>query len=288
MLHVAINVKSSRDSQSYFTIPGLGDRIHIVTCAWVLAEKFDESITIHLSKEKFTESKNASLEEIISLFPTNRIFIRFHDFSPISELEWILYLSKLNIEAKLLSYGDHPGPYEHFMGIDISQFLKDIPILQPSYVSSADLPKKFIVCQWDSTAQSRSLPENVISEILNRYSEEGYSIITVGGKSSESDLRNSLKEISFYLHHASFFVGVDSGFSHLAYLFLPMEKIHLYNSPKNYWSHHMLRFIDKGGNLNHHYKKLNSTRKFIIMLRYDSRRLLKIFHVLRVFCRRLT
>jgi hypothetical protein len=288
MLHVAIHVKSSRNIQSNFTIPGLGDKIHTVTCAWVLTNRFDEPIMIHLSKEKFSELKRSSLEEIIDLFPANKIFYRFHDYLPLSNSDWILYLRNLNIDAKLLFYRDHPGSYEHFMGIDISQYLIDIPILELKYVSSISLPTKFIVCQWDSTAQSRSIPENIIFDILNRYRDEGFSIITVGGESSVPELRYSLKDISYFISRASFFVGVDSGFSHLAYLLLPIDKIHLYNLPKNYWSHHLLRFIDKGGKINLYYKKLNLIRRIIIILRYDSPRLLKVYHSLRNFALRLT
>jgi hypothetical protein len=268
-------------------MPGLGDRIHTVTCAWVLSNKFDEPITIHLSKEKFSQSKKASLEEIINLFPANRIFCRFYDFLPVSDLDWILYLRNLNIEANLLHYRDHPGTYEEFKGIEISQYLNHIPILEPCFVSSMTLPDKFIVCQWDSTAQSRSLPENVIIEILNKYKEEGFTIITVGGEASVPELRNSLKEISFFISRASFFVGVDSGFSHLAYLLLPIDRIHLYNLPKNYWSHHLLRFIDNGGKINYHYKKLAPMRKILVILRNDSPRLKRIFHLFRSFTRRL-
>jgi hypothetical protein len=151
--------------------------------------------------------------------------------------------------------------------------LKSFNKLQISrgFIPKLSYPSKFITTQWDSTADSRSISIEKRKSILEKYKEQGYTIIYVGGEAAEFHLRESLSEIAFAIAKSDFYVGVDSAFFHLAQLYLPICKIHLYNERSNYWSHHLLRYIDNGGQINQLYSKIGPKDWFMIKLRNDNR-----------------
>ena len=179
---------------------------------------------------------------------------------------------------KFFYYADHQGPYESKEEIDISHLLKSYKRLQISSVFTPKLsyPTRFITTQWDSTADSRSLPLDKRELILGEYREQGYKIIYVGGEATEFHLRKSLSEIAFAIAKSDFYVGVDSAFFHLAQLYLPICKIHLYNERFNYWYHHLLRYVDNGGQINQFYSKISPKDWFMIKLRNDNRLMKKL------------
>jgi hypothetical protein len=271
-MDIAIKSTSARDKFGFFRIPGLGDRIHILTCAWAIFLNYNERVTVHLSGEKYSEFKEKSLNEIKSLFPKGILDFRFHNYYPETELEWKKYIYRNVPGVKFFYYGDHRGPFESKEEIDISPLLKNFSRLQisRSFTPKLRYPSRFITTQWDSTADSRSLPINKRELILEKYREQGYKIIYVGGEATEFHLRESLSEIAFAISESDFYVGVDSAFFHLAQLYLPVCKIHLYNDRSNYWSHHLLRFIDNGGRINQFYTKIRPKDWFMIKLRNDS------------------
>ena len=272
-MDIAIKSTSARDKFGFFRIPGLGDRIHVLTCAWALFSNYNETVTIHLSGEKYSEFKENSLIEIKSLFPKGNVDFRFHNYHPETELEWKKYIYRKIPGVKFFYYGDHQGPYESREEIDISPLLKRYNKLQISKVFTPKLsyPARFITTQWDSTANSRSLSLDKRELILEKYREQGYTIIYVGGEATQFHLRESLSEIAFAIAKSDFYVGVDSAFFHLAQLYLPICKIHLYNERTNYWSHHLLRYIDNGGQINQFYSKISPKDWFMIKLRNDNR-----------------
>jgi ADP-heptose:LPS heptosyltransferase len=85
------------------------------------------------------------------------------------------------------------------------------------------LPERFVTVQWDAGGPKRTLPLREREAIMARYP----ACVVVGGE-AEGDLRWSLKHIAYAMSRAEAHVGVDSAFLHLAQLYLPPERIHLY------------------------------------------------------------
>ena len=262
-----------------FTAPGLGDRIHLLTAAWCFSVAESEPVTLHLTTDKFTGSKKSSLSEILELFPKDNISIQMHKASFIDDKEWIKYLHQKGIDSELFSYDDHLGRYESKEKLDISKYLVDIPHLQKPNVPKSLYPsQKYVTSQWDSNAPTRTLGKDKREQVLQNYRNLGYDIVTVGGESENETLRTSIKAIAGVMAKAEYHVGVNSGFMHLAFLYLPFEKIHIYNEPKGYWEHHILRARDNGCPINKHYKKLSLLAKLRIWLIYDNNNLFRMIN----------
>jgi hypothetical protein len=81
---------------------------------------------------------------------------------------------------------------------------------------------------------------------------DGFQPVVVGGEATEKHLGWSLKHIAYAMSKAAFHVGVDSGFMHLALLYVPYHRTHLYNEAGGYISHHAKRARDNGAIINLH------------------------------------
>ncbi len=208
MKHLALRTRSSHGDRP-FTAAGLGDRIHSVTLAWAYGQ--GEPVTLHLSRQHLTGgqfgNKPESWAEIVALFPAGMIE---------------LSLEPCDVTYR---YGDHPGPHEP-AGFDIAPYLKRIPLL-------ADGPREdYVTAQWDAGGPGRRVRRPDIP-----------NAVIVGGEAS-GDMRWSLRAIGAVMARADAHVGVDSAFFHLAQLYLPMERIHLYHRDRV--SHHVRRARDNG------------------------------------------
>jgi hypothetical protein len=269
---LAVRVSSVHELHTPYTATGLGDRIHLMTIAWAYANTSNSFVTMHISSNAMTARKRESFEEIISLFPEGRIALEIHSFEGTNENVWLKYLSDKGILAIPYYYGDHLGRYEKKIGIDISVYLKQFPKLSQKSepVPILDLPLKFFTTQWDSTAPTRTLPESSRMNITDKYCEQGSVPVTLGGESLQAPLRDSLSAASAAISKAEAHVGVDSGFMHLAFLYLEFSKIHLYIEPKGYWTHHLFRAFDNGCIQNYHYIKPTILQTLRIKLLYDS------------------
>ena len=269
---LAVRVSSVQDLNTPYTATGLGDRIHIMTIAWAFANASNSFVTMHISSNGMTAKKRQSFEEIIRLFPKERIALEIHSFEGTNEDEWLRYLLNKEIQAIPFYYGDHLGRHEKRLGVDISICLKEFPKLsnysQP--LPKLDFPMNFFTTQWDSTAPTRTLPDSSQVSILNKYREQGYEPVILGGKSLQVPMRDNLFAASAALSNAEMHVGVDSGFMHLAFLYLDYSKIHLYVDPKGYWAHHLFRAFDNGCIKNYYYIKPSILQTFRIKLLYDS------------------
>lgn len=257
MINLALRARSVRYPDKPYTATGLGDRIHGLTTGWVLAKANNLPVNIHLTKSKNIGgqfgNKPESWKEILGLFPKGYINLYSHAYEPTGELDWIGYLKDIGYSnPEIYWYGDHPGKYESIERINISKYLKTIPLLAADSVD-INLPDKFVTVQWDSNDPKRTIHPTRRQEIVNRYAADGYDCVVVGGESTDHNLRWSLKHIAYAMSKADFHVGVDSGFMHLAMLYFPYSNIHLYNGPNGIWSHHLLRAIDNGSPLNYHY-----------------------------------
>jgi hypothetical protein len=230
--HIAVHTQSFHDPGRPFTATGLGDRIHSATIAWVYGQCTGEPVTLHLSERHLAggqfKNKPESWAEIVRLFPRGSV-----------------YLSTTG-EGDSYFYGD----YKLGRGaIDIAPYLKRIPLLAAE-PQDIELPGKFVTTQWDSGGESRTLPRAERRAVTERYESEGYTPVVVGGESTDDRLRWSLKHIAYAMSRSAFHVGVDSAFLHMAQLYMPCERIHLYMNAKP--SHHVLRARDNGAQINLH------------------------------------
>lgn len=269
---LAVRVSGVREANTPYTATGLGDRIHLMTIAWAYANATNSFVRMHISSNAMTAKKRKSFEEVINLFPKERIALEVHAFEGTNEDEWLKYLLEKGIQAIPFYYGDHLGRHEKRVGIDISVYLRDFPKLSNESDSSIkfDLPTKFFTSQWDSTAPTRTLPASSQVIIINKYYEQGYETVVLGGKSEQLLMRNSLSAAAAALSNAEFHVGVDSGFMHLAFLYLDFSKIHLYIDPKGYWAHHLFRAFDNGCIRNYYYVQPSILQTIRIKLLYNS------------------
>lgn len=248
MRHLAIAARSVNCLQPY-TTAGLGDRIHSVTLGWVYGH--GEPVTVHLTRPKWTGgqfgNKPESWAEIVGLFPTGSVQVCQHDVAPATEREWLPYLRERGFDVRPYCYGDYPGPRETIAPLDISRYLRRIPHLTAT--SEMDLPERFVTVQWDAGGPSRRLSPRDQQRVIDRFAAEGYAARVVGGEATDERLRWSLKCISGVMSRATFHVGVDSAFMHLALLYMEPERIHIYSRAAKP-SHHVLRAVDMGSSLN--------------------------------------
>jgi len=236
--HIALRSRSVRNPDKPYTCPGLGDRIHACTTAWAYGQAHDTAVTLHLTADKWTGgqfgNKPESWDEVASLFPEGSVFLCVHkDIHNPTDSRWIDHLHSIGIDAELYWYRDHPGQHESIVPLDISPFLAQIPKLyaEPQSVELPDGP--YITVQWDSNERKRTISKEQRERVIARYMAEGYTPVVVGGEATIKGLGWILKKIAYAMSKASLHVGVDSAFMHMAMLYMPMHRIHLYNIEDN-------------------------------------------------------
>lgn len=249
MKHIAIRARSMFNNSNQYTAPGLGDRIHSITLGWIYGQAHNTPVTIHLTRSKMSRDKPKSWREVVSLFPKGAVQTQAHDYEPSGENDWLRYLMDKGIEADIHTYLDHIDVND--FPIDISGYFKQIPLLDAE-PQNIDLPDRFVTVQWDSSTQSRTLLPGTRKRILDRYKDEhGCDFVVVGGEATDARFKK-LKYAAYAVSKAEYHVGVDSAYLHMAPLYMPWDRVHMYNETKKVWSHHMLRAIDNGAQINIH------------------------------------
>ena len=247
MKHIALRSKSIRSGDRPYTCPGLGDRLHSVYLAYQYSLAHDTPVTIHLTDDKWSiandvksDKKIKSWNEILTLYPKDKVFIKNHPVENLPENEWLKYLHNNGYEAEIYYYKDTKNmhPNETVVALEISQYLKK-PILLNPIKSIHQLPNKFVTMQWDSTDERRTFSEILTNKIENNYKSQGYEIVYVGG-------HTSLADAGYAMSKARYHVGADSGFLHLAQVYKKFEDIHIYSPVGGYKSHHLWRAINNG------------------------------------------
>lgn len=243
MRHIAIPARSVNDPARAYTTTGLGDRIHSATIGWVYGRAHDTPTTLHLTQDKMMggrfQDKPQSWAQIMGLFPPGTVRAMAHSVAPNTEAEWLAHLSRY--DPLVYRYGDYPGPFEP-AGEDISQYFRRIPLLEAA-PQDVELPDRFITVQWDAGSSGRCVSQP--DRIEKRY---GLPVVVVGGEAKQDCLKWSMKHIAYAISRAELHVGVDSAHMHMAQLYLPYERIHLYAPGK--MSHHARRAVDNGARLN--------------------------------------
>lgn len=277
--HIAVRVSSSNTYQAPYTAAGLGDRIHLITVAWAYANAHSCSVVLNISSNGISVEKKQSFLEILKLFPEGKIGLKFHDYIGINEIHWHEYLERKGITAKTFYYGDHLGRFEKKYGFDISPYLRNFPKLNNLDIPRPQLilPDRFITVQWDASGSTRTLNLDIQLQIMRRYQKIGYESISVGGKSTHFSSNYPLANAAYAVSKAELHVGVDSGFMHLAFLYLDYSKIHIYANPNGYWSHHLFRAYENGCIQNFMHDKPSYLQKIRIKAVYDTQIINKIF-----------
>jgi len=259
--HIALRARSVNSKRAPFTATGLGDRFHCVTTGWVFSQAHGVPVVLHLTKKKQSGgqfgNKLESWYEVLNLFPKGHVELMLHDFEPPDERSWIAYLQDRGFLAETYWYQDHPGRFETPQPLEISHYLHSIPPIPAEDVGhELALPQRFITVQWDSNEDARTLPADRQEEVMEGYRREGFETVVIGGKAPNPLLKNSLRHIAYAMSKADLHVGVDSAFMHMAFLYFPPARIHLYNRKQGFQSHHLRRALDAGCVLNAHYKDI--------------------------------
>jgi hypothetical protein len=252
MKHLAIRSMSIRKGNQPYTTPGLGDMTHTVLIGYLYGLKNNTSVTLHLTADKWNRDKPETYRQLLELLPPGKVFIKVHPVENIPDTDFIDYIQANGDNAELYCYMDIRHKYDTLQPIDISEYLSIYPRLTPLGVGEElVLPKKFVTSQWDSTAEKRRLSNQQVNDIKNRYRQQGYDIIEVGGNATHPLLKRSLKHIGYAMAHADLHIGVDSGFMHFAQMYLQPSQIHLYiKDSTTKWSHHLTRAHANGCVLN--------------------------------------
>ncbi len=272
---------STRSPGLRYTAQGLGDRIHLISLSYEISRSKGEEVTLHLAKNHVDGRKKTSFLEILALFPKDFVEVRFHDYEAKGESDWRNYLKSIGVDAQSFAYRDYPGWLEAPSDFDVSPYLLDRHLITPSCSHFLELPEKFITAQWDSSGIDRQLSEIAIGHIENRYQNNGYQIVHVGGQSKDQMLRECLGCSAVAIYKSTFFAGVDSGYLHLALQIKEPPQIHFYSERNRYWSHHAFRTIKMGCVLNYNSDNLNWFEFVYLKLRYNSPRLLKLVHLVK-------
>jgi len=247
MKHIALRSMSVRNNANPYTTPGLGDRAHSILMAYQYGKAHNTPVTIHLTSDKFgKQHKKVSWKELSEMTDG---FVQYQDWPvcKLSEKEWLKYLKDQGIDAEIYYYKDTMSMHkdEKEEGIEISQYLKELPCMDPIDCSSdLKLPNRFVTVQWDSTDTARKPSPIRTHKLEQDCRDNGLDIVVIGGQSKNPLLRDSLKHIGYAISKAQHHLGVDSGMTHLAQFYKPWNKIHIWKP--SYISHHFVRAQKNG------------------------------------------
>ena len=278
-------IMSTRSPGMLYTAQGLGDRTHLVSLAFQVSQATKTTVRLHLAGNHTRDHKRNSFLEILGLFPSGYVILEFHEGEFNSNLSWSNYLKSKLENPKLIGYSDHPGWMEKKIDLDASPYLKNMTLLAPECGHDLRFDLEHIVFQWDSTGADRLLPQNTIDGIESKYLKNGEQKLVVGGQSNVSELKDCLACAAKAISTANYFVGVDSGFMHLAFQLIPIQRIHLYSARNRSWSHHLFRAMDNGATINYFGKRMTRIELLFLRFRYDSPGLARLAHNIKRFLR---
>ena len=197
----------------------LGDKVHTMFCAYQYGVHHGEPVTMHLSSKLAYTDMMKQWNEILDLFPKDSVELKiWDDMGVLTDEEIIEFLKLKGIESPNVYFYEDAKEED----IDITYYLKNKQLVPPIDVEVDLPPQKFITMQWDSPDPSRRMPEDFIQRLVSYYQRTGYDLIEIGKD-------QSLAQISQYLSKAEMHVGVHSGMLHMAQMYMPHKKIHIYS-----------------------------------------------------------
>lgn len=91
------------------------------------------------------------------------------------------------------------------------------------------LPDKFVTAQWDAQQiyrDVRKYDKDKADKIEQKYIDEGYDIIRIGG---EGEFKR-LIDITYLMQRADYHIGAESGMMHIAKFFMDCDRLHIYRN----------------------------------------------------------
>jgi hypothetical protein len=260
--NIAIRSMSMWRKGMPYTTPGVGDRIHAVLFGQKYADAHMCDVVLHLTSDKYGKQAKKDTWAELSEMTHGRVTVKAWPVCGLSEPDWIAYLKTQGVEdAQTYYYKDwidlQPlGPIKGMDLIDADEYMTESPGLEPIDCSGQFvLPQRYVTVQWDSADKSRQLSPIMLNKVENEYRMKGLDLVVVGGEARSKYLRTSLKHVGFCMAHSEGHVGIDSGMLHMASLYIPWNRIDIYNAFGNIQgksSHHVYRFKKYGAKLNHH------------------------------------
>ena len=110
-----------------------------------------------------------------------------------------------------------------------SSKIKNIPRSTWDRNEKVTLPDKFVTAQWDAQQiyrDVRKYDKDKADKIEQKYIDEGYEIIRVGG---EGEYKR-LIDIMYLMQRADYHIGAESGMMHLAKFFMDCDRLHIYRN----------------------------------------------------------
>lgn len=110
-----------------------------------------------------------------------------------------------------------------------SSQIKRIPKTTIRINKNFKLPDKFVTAQWDAQQIYRDIrkyDKDKANKIEQKYIDEGYDIIRVGG---EGEFKK-LDDIIYIMQKADYHIGAESGMMHVSKFIMNCDKLHIYRN----------------------------------------------------------
>ena len=254
MKHVVQRYWSTRVPNLVYGCPGFGDIVHSSLLTYLYGQAHNEPATLHIASHQYNRNKPEIWDEVLQLFPTGTVFLNPHETpDDMTDLNFLNLVREQHPYALLHYYKKYPGKLQQVLkpSFFVDEYLKTYPCLSASNPGDKiTLPEKFVTAQFDAGSNKRKLHKDQLVSIFDKFKKQGYEIITVGGEATDPLLRTATYA-GYALSRADYHIGVDSGYMHLAHMFLKPENIYLYtNRPEGKWEHHLKMFRDCGCKIN--------------------------------------
>lgn len=192
---------------------GFGDRLDALGLAKCLYDKHDEPVTIHMFGGTFS---NFSL--MSNLF-NMKCSLKNH---PRSATDFVEFNSYFRHDQTCVEYNQ------------LIDEINDFPKIIPKDLN-LELPKKFVVAQFDALQTKRCVSPKEKNRIINYYKEQGYDVIIIGGQSKDKRFGRGpecIDNIIYAMSKADKYIGVDSGMMNLAKFVMPIQNLHVYTDDR--------------------------------------------------------
>lgn len=255
MKHVVQRYWSTRISNLMYSCPGFGDIVHSCLLTYLYGQAHAEPATLHIASHQYNRDKPATWAEVISLFPAGTVFLQPHKTGTMTDQEFLDLVQSQASNAELHYYKKYPGklqtPIAPFFWVDDYLVAEKFPCLGATDVNEEiQLPDRFATMQIDATSLQRRLTQDQIQQVYRKFADLGCEIVVVGGDAMDPALRKA-PGAGYAMSRASYHIGVDSGYMHLAQLYFRPENIYLYtNRDEGKWEHHLKMARDNGCKIN--------------------------------------
>ena len=255
MKHVVQRYWSTRKPDFMYGCPGFGDIVHSCLLTYLYGQAHGEPATLHIASHQNNRDKPEIWAEVLALFPDHSVSLQVHDTSTGSytDQDFLDLVRQQHPDAVLHYYEKYPGRLQRVIqpSFFVDDYMANYARLPGRAVpESLDLPTRFATCQVDASSKKRLLQPAQLQRIREKFQALGCEIVTVGGQAVDPRLRTATYA-GHAMSRAEYHVGVDSGYMHMAQMYLEPKNIYLYtNRPESNWEHHLKMARDHGCKIN--------------------------------------